>query len=117
VAALSYALGRVFLREYPALSVSLRLGIALFPLIPALFYVRAWGKFLRQLDELQRRLQLEIWLFAALGTIFINVVNAILSENGLGWPLFSENYLVGGSYFVIFILWFISSYFSNRRYS
>jgi len=43
--------------------------VAVAPLIPGLLYVRSWLRFIRGLDELQRRIQLEAFPVAALGQL------------------------------------------------
>lgn len=65
------------------------------------------------MDELQRRIQLEVWLFAALSTLVINVVVAVLEDNRV---TSFHGFGVGESYFIFFGLWLIGSYVANRRF-
>jgi hypothetical protein len=85
-------------------------------LLPTLLYVRRLSHWLRGRDELQRRIQLEAVLFAALGAVFVTAALSMLSGydirlprlgNGLGWE--GTFALVLGSYFV-------ANFILNRRY-
>jgi hypothetical protein len=69
VAAATYLLSRKLLQHYPDWNDSWSLIVSLTPLIPALLFVRSLVRFFRGLDELQRRIQLQFWLFAATGTL------------------------------------------------
>ncbi len=116
IAAFTYVGCVTLLKEHPEWSTSWRVVVALVPLVPTLFYLRVWTKFLSQLDEMQKRLQLEVWLFAALGTVVINAIAGVLAANGVLGQNFVGGLGVGGSYLTIFFLWTLGSYRMTRRF-
>lgn len=93
----------------------LRVSLAVSPLVPTLLYIRAWVRFVRGLDELQRRIQVSAHLFAVWGTLLVSVVLTILNEqeivdvlpHGLGFA---------GVPLVLFPLWLIGLAIANCRY-
>jgi hypothetical protein len=116
VAILVSAFGHWFLRK-PNLDALLRATISLAPLVPSFLYVRTIARWMRALDELQRRIQNEAWFFAATGTIFIMTALNLLAGcgllqggrlgGGLGWE---------GIYALTFFLWALGCVIANRRY-
>jgi hypothetical protein len=110
------AFGHWYLRK-PDLSIPLRMIVALAPLIPSFLYARDIARWIRGLDELQRRIQSEAWLFAATGTIFVATSLTLMAgagllqgsrlQHGLGWE---------GTYALSFLLWAIGCARANRRY-
>lgn len=91
-------------------------ALALTPLIPSLLYVRSWVRFVRSLDELQRRVQLEAFLFASLGTVIGGTALNILNEHGvpLGW--LKNGLGMGDTFVLMFVLWPIGWSLANCRY-
>ena len=95
VAVVMALLSRIALHRDVEWSVSLRAVVSLSPLLPSLLYVRSIAGWIRGMDELQRRIQLEACLFATTGTIFVvtainlldmaGVLQATRIQNGLGW--------------------------------
>jgi hypothetical protein len=116
LAAASYGAGDVWLRNNPEAGLYLRVAVATFPLLPVLLYIRSWVRFTRGLDELQRRLQLEVWLFAALGAMLTGMVISVLGAQGVPLGPLAGGLGVGGSFFVMLGLWTAGSIFAIRRY-
>lgn len=86
------------------------------PILPGLLYLRNGVRVLRAMDELQRRIQLEAWLFAALGTVIVGAVINVFNAQGLygTWP--AHGLEVGGTYLTMFILWSIGVVIATLRY-
>ena len=61
----------------------LRCLVALLPVIPSAFAIRAAIRFFRGLDELQRRIQFEAMAFSFLGTCLISLNWGVLQRAGL----------------------------------
>ncbi|PYX30807.1 MAG: hypothetical protein DMG77_08720 [Acidobacteria bacterium] len=61
----------------------LRYLVALLPVIPSAFAIRAAIRFFRGLDELQRRIQFEAMAFSFLGTCLISLNWGVLQRAGL----------------------------------
>ena len=72
---------------------------------------------LKAKDELQRRIQLEAWLFAAIGTVIVSTVINVMNANGILWEDFPHGLEIGGTYLAMFFLWCIGVSLVNRRYS
>ena len=85
-------------------------------LLPALLYVRSWMRFVRGLDELQRRIQMEAFLFAALGTVVVGVIVNALNSNGVTVVLLDRGLDLGGVFFSMFTLWLVGTGLANARY-
>ena len=73
-------------------------------------------RFVRSLDELQRRMQLEVWLLASLGTLMTGAVIAVLNTNGVPLGVFSHGLGIGGAFFIMMGLWTVGSIVAIRRY-
>jgi hypothetical protein len=103
-------------RHYPDWSPGLKSTLALVPILPGLLYLRKGLQLLRGMDELQRRIQLEGWLFAALGTVIVSTIINVFNAHGLvgKWP--AHGLEVGGAYLMMFILWAVGVMISNLRY-
>ena len=116
VALLVSAFGHWNLRK-PGLDALLRATIAIAPLVPSLLYVRAIARWIRAMDELQRRVQQEAWFFATTGTVFVQTALNLLAgagllqggrlAAGLGWE---------GTYALTFLLWVVGCFRANRCY-
>ena len=85
-------------------------------LIPGLLYLRNGLQLLRGMDELQRRIQLEGWLFAALGTVVVSTIINVVNVYGLGGNWLPHGLEVGGTYLTMFILWCVGVTIANCRY-
>jgi hypothetical protein len=105
-----------WVRQHPHLSPLNQGLLRLMPLIPALLYVRAWIRVVRGLDELQRRIQLEAFLFAALGTVMFGVVIATLNASGIALGDLRHGLGLGGSFLVIYALWLVGGAIASCRY-
>lgn len=103
-------------RKHPEWDGSIRAAWALAPLVPGLLYVRSCMRFVRGLDELQRRLQLEAFLFAALGTLLVGTVINVLNANGVSWPGLKHGLELGGAFVVMFSLWLVGTGIAKCRY-
>jgi hypothetical protein len=86
------------------------------PLVPILLYLRAWMRLVRGLDELQRRIQLEAFLFAALGTLLIGYVVNTLGANGVPLGGLSHGLDLPAGCIALFTLWLVGGALANRRY-
>lgn len=94
----------------------LQAAVLLVPLIPVLLGVRSYLRFARGMDEFQRRMQANCWLFAALGTVFIGAVVSVLAETRLAPEDFVHGLGLGASLVSLFVLWVVASVFTGRRF-
>ncbi|HUG09986.1 MAG TPA: hypothetical protein VMM36_03185 [Opitutaceae bacterium] len=116
VAAVVY-LGMLFLlKQHPEWSRITRGLLTLTPLIPGMLYLRSCLRFVRGMDELQRRIQMEAWLFAALGALIIGTVINTLNAEGVPLGGLKHGLSIGGAFTLTFVLWVIASVVANRRY-
>lgn len=94
----------------------LRGSLALAPLTPGLLYVRSWMRFIRGLDELQRRIQLEAFLFTAMGTVLLGTAINILRAHDvpLGW--LKHGLGLGDTFLLMLVLWPVGWALGNCRY-
>lgn len=110
-------LSRMALHRHVDWGVPLRVVVSLSPLLPSLLYVGSIARWIRGMDDLQRRIQLEACLFATTGAIFIvtafnllavaGVLEATRIQNGLGWE---------GMFATVIALFVIGNVIINRRY-
>ena len=108
---------RWYLKDHPNGSAWLRAGVALTPLLPSLLYVRSIAGWIRGMDELQRRIQLEACLFATTGTVFVATALGLMDgagvlatarlQHGLGWE---------GTFASILLLYVLGNVIFNRQY-
>lgn len=115
VSALVFVGQLALLRHHPEWPPLARGLIALTPLLPALLYVRSWVRFVRGLDELQRRVQMAAHLFAAWGTIVIGVALSILNAQGTIHFL-PHGLGFGGVMVLFFPLWLTGVAIASCRY-
>jgi hypothetical protein len=116
VATAAYMAQLFLLKRNPQWSPAARSLNALTPLLPGLLYVRSWMRFIAGMDELQRRIQLEAFLFAALGTVFVGTVISTLDANGVFIAFFGHGLGIGGVFLAMFPLWLVGTAVTNRRY-
>ena len=105
-------------KKHPEWSPLTRGVFSLLPLVPALLYVGSWMRLIRGMDEMQRRIQLEGFLFGAVGTVFIGVIFSTLNANGvlpLG-AMQSHGLGLGGAFVAMFALWLVGTALANKRY-
>ena len=89
---------------------------ALAPIVPGLLYIRSWVQFIRGMDELQRRVQVEASLFAALSTVVVGAIIATLNGHGVSVLGARHGLGIGGAFMVLFPLWLVGWAFANRRF-
>lgn len=115
VAAVVHVTQLFLLRQNLEWTPLVRAIVALSPLIPGLLYVRSWIQFIRGLDELQRRVQLEANVFAAWGTIIVGIVLTTLNQQGV-LELLPDGFGFGGALLIFFPLWLVGIGLANRCY-
>jgi hypothetical protein len=116
VATATYVAELYLTTRHPDWSPLTRGLIALAPLIPGFLYIRGWLQFIRGLDELQRRIQLEAFLFTALGTIIVGTVIDTLNASGVSLGFLRHGLGLGGAFMVMFTLWLLAGAVVNCRY-
>lgn len=90
--------------------------LSLTPVLPGVLYVRSWLRFIRGMDELQRRIQMEAWLFAALGSLVLVTMLNILNSNGVPLGELRHGLSLVGTFALTFVLWLLGTAIANRRY-
>ena len=116
VATVVWVADLALLKQHPEWSSLLKGVLALAPLIPGLFYVWTCVRFIRGLDELQRGVQLEAFLFAALGTVIVGAAINTLSAHGVPLGDLSHGLGLGATVMVMFTLWLVGGAIANCRY-
>ncbi len=116
VATVMHLAEQFLVRAHPEWSPLARALLALAPLIPGLLYVRSWMRFIRGLDELQRRIQLEAFLFAAVGTVIVGAVVSTLNAHGIptGWMKHGPG--MGTAFMAMLVLWSVGWGIAKCRY-
>jgi hypothetical protein len=114
--AATYVITLLLIRHHPDWSPGLRATVTLIPILPGLLYLHNGLQLLREMDELQRRIRLESWLFAALGTVIVGTVINVFNTQGLNgkWP--AHGLEIGGTYLTMSFLWNVGVLISNLRY-
>jgi len=116
VAAVFYLVSMMLAKRHPEWSVTIRATFALVPLLPGLLYIRSLMRFVRGMDELQRRIQLEAWLFATIGTILIGMAISTLNSSGVHLERVENGLGMGQAFIIAFVLWIVGTAVANRRY-
>jgi hypothetical protein len=116
VATAVYLMALFLVRQHPEWSPGWKLTLALTPILPGLLYLRNGLQLLRTMDELQRRIQAEAWLFAALGTVIFSAVLNVCNAHDLGGGWLPHGLEVGGTYLTMFTLWCVGVTIANCRY-
>ena len=108
---------RWLLQHYHDWGTPLQSVVALSPLVASLLYVRSIGRWIRGMDEMQRRIQVEACLFATTATVFLRTSLDLLAgigilqwtrlHNGLGWE---------GTFAAILVFYILGNVILNRRY-
>jgi hypothetical protein len=90
--------------------------VTLAPLLTGVFYLLSLLQSFRAMDELQRRIQLEAWIFALAGTVVVNTILNVLNANGVGFAGYPHGLEIGGVYMSMFVLWSVGVTVSTLRY-
>jgi hypothetical protein len=104
------------MKHHPDWSPGWKATLTLTPILPGLLYLRKGIQLLREMDELQRRIQFEAWLFAAFGTVIVNTVINVFNAQGLDVKWLEHGLEVGGTYLTMLILWSVGIVIANLRY-
>ena len=116
LATATYLVTLYTLRDHPEWDPQFRVGLTLLPLLPGLVYLRRlWGTF-KEMDELQRRIQLEAWAFALGGTVLVSTTMNILNANGIGFKDYPHGLEMGGAYISVFFFWCLGVAQATARY-
>ena len=107
---------RILAAHYPDLTAVLRSIIILSPLLPSLLYVRSIAHWIRGMDELQRRIQLEACLFSTIGTIFLVTALDLLGAHGIHLPRLTHGLGWEGTFASVIFLYVLGNIVINRRY-
>lgn len=112
VAVVVACVSRLLLRA-PGLEGGARAVIALLPVVPGLLYVRSLGRWMRGLDELQRRLQGEAVTFALMVMLVLWMTLDLLQLAG-----FAERMHFGweGTFALTFFFYALGLARANRAY-
>jgi len=84
--------------------------------IPGLFFVRKGLRVIGSMDELQRKIQFESWLWAAIGTVIVSPVINVLNAQGIRLERYPHGLERGGAYMTMFLLWCVTHTIANYRY-
>src|SRR2546430_3590359 len=95
------------LKRHPEWSPGWRVAATLTPLLPGVFYLLTLLQSFRAMDELQRRIQLEAWVFALASTVVVTVILNVLNANGVGPANYPHGLLIGGVYLTMVVFWSI----------
>jgi len=104
------------LKRHPEWSPGWRVLATLTPLLPGVFYLLSLLRSFRAMDELQRRIQLEAWVFALAGTVVVTAVLNVLNANGIGPADYPHGLQIGGVYMSMFLFWCVGVAISSLRY-
>ena len=116
--AMSFA-GDVLLPSHKDWPVALRASIALVPIVPALLWGRVFARWIRGMDELHRRMTVEVCLFATTATLFFFTVLKPLVNAGIFQPLEKTGldlHTWWGTSWLLVCFYILGSRFLHRRY-
>ncbi|MBL9174577.1 MAG: hypothetical protein JNL10_13655 [Verrucomicrobiales bacterium] len=111
VSVVAAVVARVWLQT-PGLGGALRGMVALLPILPGLLYVRSLWRWIRGLDELQRRTQLEAVCGSALGMLLVTLSADLLRGAGFGLGL---NFGWEGYFVLTFLFYVVAVLVAHRR--
>ena len=115
-ATLVYLISLWLLKHHADWSPGARVAITLAPLLPGILYLRTLLKSFWQMDELQRRIQIEALGFALVGTVVVMTAMNILTAEGIRLVNYPQGLGIGGVYMTMFILWSIGAVARGRFY-
>jgi hypothetical protein len=116
VATATYVAVLLLLKYHPEWSPLTRGLLTLAPMIPGALYVRSCLRFIRGMDEMQRQIQLDAWLFASLWTLVITTVINTLAANGVALGYFEHGLSLWAVFSLAFVLWLVGTAIARRRY-
>jgi hypothetical protein len=117
VATVTYIAVLLLTKYHPGWSPLTRGLLMLTPMIPGALYVRSWLRFISGMDEMQRRMQLEAWLFAALATLVISTAINILNASGVTlFAVLDHGLGLGGTFLLALVLWVVGTAIARARY-
>lgn len=111
-----YVLMLWLVKRNPEWSPGWRVAATLTPLWPGVFYLLSLLQSFKAMDELQRRIQLEAWVFALAGTVVVSAVLNVLNANGMGPAAYPHGLQIGGFYMTMYLLWSVGFTISRLRY-
>ena len=115
-ATLTYLISLWLLKHHGNWSPGARVAITLAPLLPGILYLRTLLKSFWQMDELQRRIQIEALGFALVGTLVVMTAMNIFTAEGIRLVNYPQGLGIGGVYMTMFVLWSIGVSISAFRY-
>ncbi|MEO5753355.1 MAG: hypothetical protein ABIR38_01460 [Chthoniobacterales bacterium] len=113
---LTYLISLWLLKHHADWSPGTRVAITLAPLLPGILYLRTLLKSFWQMDELQRRIQIEGLGLALVGTLVVMTAMNIFTAEGFRLVNYPQGLGIGGVYLTMFILWSIGVSISTFRY-
>ena len=113
---LLYLISLWLLKQHAGWSPGARVAITLTPLLPGILYLHTLLKSFGQINELQRRIQMEALGFALVGTVIVLTALNIFTAEGVRLLNYPHGLGIGGVYMTIFILWSIGVSISSFRY-
>jgi hypothetical protein len=115
-ATLTYLISLWLLKHHADWAPGARVAITLAPLLPGIFYLRTLLRSFWQMDELQRRIQIEALGLALVGTLVVMTAMNIFTAEGIRVVNYPQGLGIGGVYMTMFILWSIGVSISTFRY-
>ena len=94
-------------------NATMRVVLALAPVVPMIFYVLSVVRATRVMDELYQRIQLEAVTFAFVGSLIVSLTYGMLQKSGFfrQWPWDWE-----GIWTMMLGLWMLGYVLASRRY-
>jgi hypothetical protein len=111
-----YLVSLWLVKHHQEWSPAARIAVTLAPLLPGVFYLRALLKSFWDLDELQRRIQIEALGFALIGTVLILTAINVCRAEGVSLVSYPQGLGIGGVYMTMFILWSLGVSIATFRY-
>jgi hypothetical protein len=115
-ATLTYLISLWLLKHHADWPPEARISITLAPLLPGVLYLRTLFRSFWEMDELQRRIQMEALAFASVGTVVVLTATNIFAAEGVRLVSYPQGLGIGGVYMTMFILWSIGVSISTFRY-
>ena len=115
-ATLIYLVSLWLLKHHTDWSPWARVAVTLAPLLPGILYLRTLLKSFWEMDELQRRIQIEALGVALVGTVVVMTALNIFAAEGIRLIDYPQGLGIGGVYMTMFILWSVGVSISTFRY-